>query len=100
MDSPKRTASPSPSTSDPKRIKLTVPLQNQGVSPVDPESAPGKRSELEPVQGGDIGNLPNEPVPASGPDNGGKVKVLKPDGEGEEETGDVDMVEGGDEEAE
>ncbi|TFY73410.1 hypothetical protein EWM64_g10603, partial [Hericium alpestre] len=95
MDSPKRTASPSPS-SEAKRIKLTVPQQNQGVTPVDPENAPGKRSELDPIQGGDVGNLPNEPASEPGPETGGKVKVLKEGEEGE----DVEMVEGADEEAE
>ncbi|THH17566.1 hypothetical protein EW146_g3280 [Bondarzewia mesenterica] len=96
MESPKRTASPSPS-SDAKRIKLTVQPQNQGASPVDPENAPGKRSELEPIQGGDIGNLPNESASKPGPENGGKVKVQ---GEGEEEPADVDMGDANEEEAE
>ena len=100
MDSPKRTASPSPSTSDTKRIKLNVPPQNQGATPVDPDNAPGKRAELDPIQGGDIGNIPNDPPPAPGPETGGKVKVLKGEGEGEEETADVEMAEGGEEEAE
>ncbi len=100
MDSPKRTASPSPSTSDTKRIKLNVPPQNQGATPVDPDNAPGKRAELDPIQGGDIGNIPNDPPPASGPEAGGKVKVVKREGEGEEETADVEMAEGGEEEAE
>ncbi|KAI0278047.1 SWIRM domain-containing protein [Russula aff. rugulosa BPL654] len=100
MDSPKRTASPSPSTSDTKRIKLNVPPQNQGATPVDPDNAPGKRAELDPIQGGDIGNIPNDPPPAPGPETGGKIKVLKGEGEGEEETADVEMAEGGEEEAE
>ena len=100
MDSPKRTASPSPSTSDTKRIKLNVPPQNQGATPVDPDNAPGKRAELDPIQGGDIGNIPSDPPPAPGPETGGKVKVLKREGEGEEETADVEMAEGGEEEAE
>jgi SWI/SNF related-matrix-associated actin-dependent regulator of chromatin subfamily C len=101
MDSPKRAASPTPSSSDQKRIRLTVPLQNQGASPVDPENASGKRSELEPILGGDIGNLPNEPsTDETGPENAsGKVRVL---GEGDEEVGDVSMgdgADGGDEDA-
>ncbi|KAI0298660.1 SWIRM-domain-containing protein [Multifurca ochricompacta] len=100
MDSPKRTASPSPSTSDTKRIKLNVPPQNQGATPVDPDNAPGKRAELDPIQGGELGNIPNEPAPAPGPETGGKVKVIKGEGEGEEETADVEMAEGGEEEAE
>ncbi|KAI9509272.1 SWIRM-domain-containing protein [Russula earlei] len=100
MDSPKRTASPSPSTSDTKRIKLNVPPQNQGAVPVDPDNAPGKRSELDPIQGGDLGNISNDPPTAPGPETGGKVKVIKGEGEGEEETADVEMAEGGEEEAE
>ena len=61
MDSPKRGSTPSSSTPDPKRLKLTVPaqLQTQGATAVDPENAPGKKSELEPVQGGELGNLEN-----------------------------------------
>jgi SWI/SNF related-matrix-associated actin-dependent regulator of chromatin subfamily C len=98
MDSPKRTASPSPSTSDTKRIKLNVPPQNHGVTPVDPDNAPGKRAELDPIQGGELGNLPNDPPAVPGPETCGKVKVLK--GEGEEEIADVEMAEGGEEEAE
>ena len=43
-----------------KRVKLTIPQQNQGATPVDPENAAGKRSELEPIPGGEIANLPNE----------------------------------------
>jgi SWI/SNF related-matrix-associated actin-dependent regulator of chromatin subfamily C len=100
MDSPKRTASPSPSTSDTKRIKLNVPPQNQGATPVDPENAPGKRAELDPVQAGELGNIPNDPPPPPGPETGGKAKVLKGEGEGEEETADVEMAEGAEEEAE
>ena len=100
--SPKRSASPSPS-SDAKRIKLTVPQQNQGVTAVDPEHAPGKRSELEPIQSTDIGNLPPE-EPVAGPSETAlpaAVRQLKAD-EGED-GGDVSMAEGGenaDEEAE
>ena len=93
--SPKRSASPSPG-SDAKRIKLTVPQQNQGVTPVDPEHAPGKRSELEPIQSTDIGNLPPE-EPVAGPSESAvpaAVKQLKAD-EGED-GGDVSMAEGGD----
>ena len=93
--SPKRSASPSP-TSDAKRIKLTVPQQNQGVTPVDPDHAPGKRSELEPLQSTDIGNLPPE-EPVAGPSDPAvppAVKQLKAD-EGED-GGDVSMAEGAD----
>ena len=79
MDSPKRASSPQPS-SDSKRLKLTVP---QGATPVDPENAPGKRSELEPLQSTDIGNLPPDTAPPSAV----KPKAAK---EGEED-GDVSM---------
>jgi SWI/SNF related-matrix-associated actin-dependent regulator of chromatin subfamily C len=97
MDSPKRAASPTPSSSDPKRIKLTVQQQNQGASPVDPENAPGKRTELEPIVGGDVGNMQTEPV-TQRPENGGRVRVLKGEGDGDEDAGDVSMGEGVDEE--
>ena len=89
MSSPKRTASPSPA-SEAKRIKLTVPQQTQGATPVDPENAPGKRSELESIPGGDIGNL----LPADGP------STTRSKGEEGEDAGDVSMAEGGEEEAE
>ncbi|KAH7918489.1 SWIRM-domain-containing protein [Leucogyrophana mollusca] len=90
MDSPKRAASPSPS-SDAKRIKLTL---NQGVSPVDPDNAPGKRSELDPIQGADIGNLPPAPSTAAAPADDDEnaptdVRVLA---EGDEDAGDVSMA--------
>lgn len=103
MDSPKRAGSPS-SSSETKRIKLTVPLgqQSQGASPVDPENAPGKRSELDPIQGGEIGNIPNDPDGGGGPSGEaatGEVRVLK-EGEGEEDAGDVSMGEVVDEDAE
>lgn len=100
MSSPKRSGSPSPSSSDAKRIRLTVPQHSQGATPVDPENAPGKRSELEPIQGGDIGNLPptdtsvapsdSAPGPAVPP----TIRQLKAD-DGED-GGDVSMAEGGD----
>ncbi|OCH86857.1 SWIRM-domain-containing protein [Obba rivulosa] len=100
MSSPKRTASPSPISSDAKRIKLTVPQQNQGAIAVDPENAPGKRSELEPIPGGDIGNLPPSDVagPSTEPASAIPVRLLKGEGEGEggEDGGDVSMAEGGD----
>ncbi|OBZ67584.1 SWI/SNF and RSC complexes subunit ssr2 [Grifola frondosa] len=98
MSSPKRTASPSPQT-DAKRIKLTVPQQNQGVTPVDPDNAAGKRSELEPIQGGDIGNLPPSDVPSTSTEvaSAVPVRLLKGEGDGEgvEDGGDVSMAEGG-----
>lgn len=67
---------------------------------MDPDNAPGKRSELEPIQGGDLGNLP--PIPDSGEGGSvggttGTVRVLR-EGEGEEDAGDVSM--GEEEEAE
>lgn len=103
MDSPKRAGSPS-SSSETKRIKLTVPLgqQSQGASPVDPENAPGKRSELDPIQGGEIGNIPNDPDGGGGGTSAeaiSEVRVLK-EGEGEEDAGDVSMGEAVDEDVE
>ncbi|KAM5536082.1 hypothetical protein V8D89_010181 [Ganoderma adspersum] len=97
MSSPKRTASPAPNSSDTKRIRLTV---NQGVTPVDPDNAAGKRSELEPIQGGDIGNLPPAP-PGSAftePASAVPARLLKAEGDGEggDDSGDVSMAEGGD----
>ncbi|KAK0467330.1 SWI/SNF complex protein [Desarmillaria tabescens] len=91
MSSPKRPGSPSPG-SDSKRVKLSVTEQNQGVSAVDPDSAPGKRSELDPVQSGDIGNLPSEEGAATGESSSRpdvRVKVLGEDEDG----GDVSMGE-------
>lgn len=110
MSSPKRTASPSPPSSDSKRIRLTVPQQNQGVTPVDPEKATGKRSELEPILGGDIGNLPPaEPTllpsdsastsASAAPISTPTITLLKAEGEPEgttEADGDVSMAEGAD----
>ena len=96
MSSPKRTASPAPSSSEAKRIRLTV---NQGVTPVDPENAAGKRSELEPIQGGDIGNLPPAPAGTSAePASAVPARLLKTEGDGEtgDDSGDASMAEGGD----
>ncbi|KAH9847441.1 Smarcc1 protein [Lenzites betulinus] len=96
MSSPKRTASPAPSSSEAKRIRLTV---NQGVTPVDPENAAGKRSELEPIQGGDIGNLPPAPAGSSTePASAVPARLLKAEGDGEgvDDSGDVSMAEGAD----
>ena len=82
MSSPKRTASPPPASSEAKRIRLTV---NQGATPVDPENPIGKRSELEPIQGGDIGNLPPPHVGATSgePASAIPVRLLKTEGDGE-----------------
>lgn len=96
MDSPKRSGSPA-SAQEIKRVKLTVPEQNMGVTPVDPENAPGKRSELEPLQSGDIANLSTEPAPDAQPEASGSARV-KVQGEGEDDGGDVSMGEGGDDE--
>ncbi|KAF5379102.1 hypothetical protein D9615_005954 [Tricholomella constricta] len=96
MESPKRGASPGPSSSDSKRIKLTVPQQNQGAEPVHLDNAPGKRGENEPIQSTDIANLPPDAPSQSRPENGGKVRVLK---EGDDEdAGDVSMNDAADEE--
>ncbi|TFK18204.1 Smarcc1 protein [Coprinopsis marcescibilis] len=95
MDTPKRSGSAALSASDPKKIRLNV---NQGASPVDPENATGKRSELDPIQGADIGNLPNDPSGSAGPETGsGKTRVLKDkdDDEGGGD-GDVSMAEDND----
>ncbi|KAH9917638.1 Smarcc1 protein [Epithele typhae] len=106
MSSPKRTASPTQpnSTSEAKRIRLTV---NEGVTLVDPDNATGKRSELEPIQGGDIGNLPPTHAGTLSSDTASAVptRLLKADGDGEgvDDSGDVSMAEGvdaADEEAE
>ncbi|KAG7443688.1 SWIRM-domain-containing protein [Guyanagaster necrorhizus] len=91
MSSPKRPGSPSPG-SDSKRAKLSVTEHNQGVSAVDPDSAPGKRSELDPIQSGDIGNLPSEEGVVAGESSSrpdARVKVLGDDEDG----GDVSMGE-------
>ncbi|KAH8105597.1 hypothetical protein DFH11DRAFT_1733256 [Phellopilus nigrolimitatus] len=95
---PKRAGSPSSNAQEIRRVKLTVPEQNQGVAPVDPDNAPGKRSELEPVPSGDIANLPTEPTADAAPETGGSAKV-RLQGEGDEDGGDVSMGEGGDDDA-
>ncbi|KAG6849969.1 hypothetical protein H0H93_003158 [Arthromyces matolae] len=94
MDSPKRSGSPDLGSADSKRAKIT---DNQGATPVDPENAPGKRGENEPIQSTDIGNLPPDGPSHSGPPNGGRVRVLK---EGEDDdAGDVSMNEANDDSA-
>ena len=87
-------------TTDPKRIKLAVPPQPQGASPVEPENAPGKRSELDPLPSGDIGNLLPGEGPSTGPETGsGRVRQLREDDdEGGQGDADVSMAEGGDDE--
>ena len=97
MSSPKRTASPAPNASDTKRIRLTV---NQGVTPVDPDNAAGKRFELEPIQGGDVGNLPPATAAAASAEPASAIpaRLLKAEGDGEggDDSGDVSMAEGAD----
>ncbi|KAJ7598733.1 Smarcc1 protein [Mycena floridula] len=93
MDSPKRSASPEDDAGA-KRIKLDVP---QGASPVDFNNALGKRNELEPIQSSDIGNLVAEGSTHARAANGNSTpRLLKPDTD-DEDTGDVSMAEGGDE---
>ena len=87
-----------------KRVKLAIPQQNQGMTPVDPENAVGKHSELEPIPGGEIANLPNESgteagmsaVPGGSAPNPAKLHVQD---ENEKNSGDVSMGEGNDNEA-
>ena len=62
---------------------------------MDPDNAPGKRSELDPIQGGDIGNLPpSEASSSAAPAVPPHIRHLKAD-EGED-GGDVSMADGGD----
>ena len=87
-----------------KRVKLTIPQQNQGMTPVDPENAVGKHSELELIPGGEIANLPNESgteagmsaAPGGSTPNPAKLYVQ---GENEEDGRDVSMGEGNKDEA-
>ena len=87
-----------------KRVKLTIPQQNQGATPVDPKNTAGKCSELEPIPGGEITNLPNKSGTEAGTSAapGGSapnpVKLHVQD-ENEENSGDVSMGEGNDNEA-
>ncbi|KAJ3763328.1 SWI/SNF complex protein [Lentinula raphanica] len=86
----KRTGSPSPEESDAKRARMS-----ENATPVDPETAPGKRNELEPITSGDIGNLPPEGEPEPRPESGGRVRVLKADAE-DDDGGDISMADGAD----
>ena len=87
-----------------KRVKLAIPQQNQGVTPVDPENAVGKHSELEPIPGGEITNLPNESgteadtsaAPGGSAPNPAKLRIQ---GENEEDGRDMSMGEGNKDEA-
>ena len=72
------------------RFSLTIQHQAQGATPVDPENASGKRGELEPVQGGEIGNIPPFETPAGGEPSSAPLKTEE----------DVDMGEGAEEEGE
>ncbi|EIW78362.1 SWIRM-domain-containing protein [Coniophora puteana RWD-64-598 SS2] len=104
MDSPKRSASPS--TAESKRVKLNVPDDpDNAPTPVDPDNAQGKRSELDPIHPADIANLPpDDPSqPPSAESGSGNVKLLKadaPEGAAAEaaENADVDMPDAGAEE--
>ncbi|KAF7318972.1 SWI/SNF complex protein [Mycena chlorophos] len=51
---------------------------DQGAIPVDLNTVPGKRNELEPIPSSDIANLQSEAW-ANRPENGGRVRQLKPD---------------------
>ncbi|KAJ7512687.1 SWI/SNF complex protein [Mycena galericulata] len=93
MDSPKRAGSPSPGASDAKRMRLS---EDEGAYPVDPDSALGKRSELEPLTSTDLANLQSEEY-ASRPENGGRVRLLKTDAD-DDDGGDVSMGDGADDE--
>lgn len=86
----KRTGSPSSEESDAKRARMS-----ENATPVDPETAPGKRSELEPISAGEIGNLPPEGEPEPRPESGGRVRLLKADAE-DDDGGDISMADGAD----
>ncbi|KAJ7485348.1 Smarcc1 protein [Mycena latifolia] len=96
MDSPKRAGSPSPGASDAKRMRMSVSEQDEGAYPVDPDTALGKRSELDPLTSTDLANLQSEEW-ATRPENGGRVRVLKTDAE-DDDGGDVSMGDGADDE--
>ncbi|KAF8216271.1 Smarcc1 protein [Mycena galopus ATCC 62051] len=97
MDSPKRAGSPSPGASDAKRVRLSVSETDEGAYPVDTDAALGKRSELEPLPSTDIANLQSEQW-GSRPENGARVRLLKPDAD-DDDGGDVSMGDGADDEA-
>ncbi|KAF5389206.1 hypothetical protein D9757_003473 [Collybiopsis confluens] len=82
----KRTASPSPEENESKRARMS-----ENAEPVDPETASGKRSELEPIVSSDIGNLPPEGEPVPRLESGGRVRILKAEAE-EDDGGDVSMA--------
>jgi SWI/SNF related-matrix-associated actin-dependent regulator of chromatin subfamily C len=74
--------------------------QNQGTTPINLENSLEKCAELDPVQAIKLGDFPNDLPPQPSPETGGKVKVVMGEGEGKEETADVETAEGGEEEAE
>ncbi|KAF7325905.1 SWI/SNF complex protein [Mycena kentingensis (nom. inval.)] len=79
MESPPRAASP-----------------DQGANPVDLGTTAGKRGELEPLPSTDIANLPAEEW-ANRPENGGRVRTLKGDGEDDDVSMGEDEGDSGDE---
>jgi hypothetical protein len=76
-----------------KCIKLNVPPQNQGATLIDLENTPGKCAKLDLNQASELGNLPNNLLLQSSPETGKKVKVVKGEGKGEEETAEGDKKE-------
>src|ERR1700712_3908602 len=97
MDSPKRAGSPSPgASSEAKRMRLSVSETDEGAYPVDTSIVQGKRSELEPLPSTDLANLQSEEW-GSRPENGGRVRLLKPDAD-DDDGGDVSMGDGADDE--
>ncbi|KAJ7100254.1 SWI/SNF complex protein [Mycena belliarum] len=95
MDSPKRAGSPSPG-SDAKRMRMSFSEQDEGAYPVDPDTAAGKRSELDPLTSTDLANLQSEEW-SSRPENGGRVRILKTEAD-DDDGGDVSMGDGADDE--
>ncbi|KAJ7178689.1 SWI/SNF complex protein [Mycena crocata] len=97
MDSPKRAGSPSPGASEAKRMRMSDSEQDEGAYHVDLDTAGGKRTELEPLASTDLANLSSEEW-ASRPENGGRARLLKADGD-DDDGGDVSMGDGADDEA-
>jgi hypothetical protein len=58
--------------------------QNQGATSVNLENIPEKCTKLNPIQASELSNLPNNLPPQPSPEIGGKVKVVKGEGEGKE----------------
>jgi SWI/SNF related-matrix-associated actin-dependent regulator of chromatin subfamily C len=77
-------------------MRMSVSETDEGAYPVDPDTALGKRSELEPLTSTDLANLQSEEW-ASRPENGGRVRLLKPDAD-DDDGGDVSMGDGADDE--